>query len=195
MHLKVHPSIKSPVAAVAAVVDRLGATGPSLARPRRREPVVGSWTCRGVSDFQPEPDGQLWQRAQTGDEAAFEAVFDRHSTRIYNFCYRTTGSWSQAEDLLAIVFLQAWRQRDKVQAERDTVPPWLLSIANNTCRNEHRSLRRHSRLIIRLQDARPAVEPDFSDSADQELDARAGNSTLRSCMTQWRGSAGPRATC
>jgi len=123
---------------------------------------------------------------------AFEAVFDRHSPRIYNFCYRTTGSWSQAEDLLAIVFLQAWRRRDKVQAERDTVLPWLLSIANNTCRNEQRSLRRHARLIARLQDARPPVEPDFSDNANQELDARAGNTILHDAMARLRR---PRAMC
>lgn len=123
-----------------------------------------------------EPDGRIWNRARGGDEAAFEAIFDRHSGRVYNFCYRALGSWDQAEEQTAIVFLQAWRRRSQVEAERDSVLPWLLNIANHCVRNEQRSRRRHARLLGRLQEARPLVQDDGSASVDAAID-RAGQAT------------------
>ena len=60
-----------------------------------------------------EPDSSLWSRAQTGDEQAFGILFERHAQTIYNYCFRRVGEWSAAEDLVSIVFLEAWRRRAK----------------------------------------------------------------------------------
>lgn len=117
-----------------------------------------------------EPDGALWHRAQEGDEGAFERIFDRHANRIYNFCFRATGSWDRAEDSLSIVFLQAWRSRHQVHEGRDSLLPWLLAIANNTCRNERRSRRRHTRLLARLESVDRGIDPDFSSEVDFRVD-------------------------
>jgi len=40
---------------------------------------------------------------------SFEALFELHARTIYNFCFRRTGDWAQAEDLTSVVFLEAWR--------------------------------------------------------------------------------------
>ena len=55
---------------------------------------------------------------------------------------RATGDWSQAEELTAIVFLEAWRRRTQVELERDNALPWLLGVATNVLRNLRRSQRR-----------------------------------------------------
>jgi hypothetical protein len=56
-------------------------------------------------------DSALWERSRAGDADAFTALFERHARTIYNYCFRRISDWSAAEDLLSIVFLEAWRNR------------------------------------------------------------------------------------
>ena len=55
-------------------------------------------------------DSVLWSRARSGDSEAFGMLFERHGRTIYNYCFRRVGSWAVAEDLVSIVFLEAWRE-------------------------------------------------------------------------------------
>jgi len=84
-------------------------------------------------------DAVLWQQAADGDRAAFGVLFERHCRSVYNYCFRRTGDWSQAEELTAIVFLEAWRRRRGVRLERDEALPWLLGVATNVLRNLRRA--------------------------------------------------------
>lgn len=112
-------------------------------------------------------DAALWQRAAAGDTAAFGTIFERHSTTVYNYCFRRTGDWSQAEELTAIVFLEAWRRRTQVVLERDEAIPWLLGVATNVLRNLRRTQRRHRAALDRLPRERVA---DFAGDVDERLD-------------------------
>ncbi len=56
-------------------------------------------------------DRELWERAASGDSAAFATPFRRHGRTVYNYCFRRTDEWSTAEDLSSVVFLEAWRKR------------------------------------------------------------------------------------
>ncbi|WP_053203369.1 RNA polymerase sigma factor [Jiangella muralis] len=119
----------------------------------------------------PPDDQHLWSRARRGDPAAFGELFTRHSTVVYNYCFRLTGSWKTAEDLTSVVFLEAWRKRDDVAAEAGFVP-WLLSLAGRVARNSTRAVRRHRRLLAKLPPAviaggaEDAAPPDPSVPAD-----------------------------
>src|SRR5439155_12710089 len=95
-------------------------------------------------------DAALWQRAAAGETQAFGTIFERHARTVYNYCFRRTGDWSQAEELTAIVFLEAWRRRGQVVLERDEAIPWLLGVATNVLRNLRRSQRRHRAALERL---------------------------------------------
>lgn len=96
-------------------------------------------------------DSELWRRAaDSQDGRAFGELFDRHASRVYNHCFRRTASWSVAEDLTSVVFLEAWRRRRDVRLHGDTVLPWLLAVANNCLRNAERSQRRYRRLLAKL---------------------------------------------
>jgi RNA polymerase sigma-70 factor (ECF subfamily) len=112
-------------------------------------------------------DAALWKRAAAGDTAAFGTIFERHSTTVYNYCFRRTGDWSQAEELTAIVFLEAWRRRTQVVLERDEAIPWLLGVATNVLRNLRRTQRRHRAALDRLPRERVA---DFAGDVDERLD-------------------------
>jgi RNA polymerase sigma-70 factor, ECF subfamily len=118
-------------------------------------------------------DGQteveLWRRAVAGDAQAFGELFDLHARAIYNFCFRRTANWAEAEDAMSEVFLVAWKRRTKVvlTSDGERVLPWLFGVAVNVLRNRHRSSRRATAALARV-DAR-LTEPNFTDDVDGRL--------------------------
>jgi RNA polymerase sigma-70 factor (ECF subfamily) len=86
-------------------------------------------------------DSVLWSRARTGDSDAFGMLFERHARTIYNYCFRRVANWDTAEDLVSIVFLEAWRRLDKPLPSGKELP-WLYGIATNVIRNRRRAERR-----------------------------------------------------
>ncbi len=116
-------------------------------------------------------DAELWSlAARERDGTAFSELFARHSDAVYNHCFRRTGSWSAAEDLTSVVFLEAWRKRREVRLAGESILPWLLAVANNATRNADRSLRRHQRLLGKLPppEAMPDIAEDAVKRADEE---------------------------
>ena len=109
-------------------------------------------------------------RIRAGDAAAFGQLFEDHAREVYRHVVRSTGSWSAAEDVVSLTFLEAWRLREKLRPEGDSVLPWLLGIATNVLRNTGRSARRHRDALQRMP-APPPV-PDFADElVDRAHDA------------------------
>jgi len=125
--------------------------------------LPGSGHDRGV-----EPsDASLWTRARAGDADAFGMLFERHADSIYNYCYRRIGDRASAQDLLSVVFLEAWRRRN-TQMRLETPLPFLYGIATNVVRHQRRSQRRFAAALNRLP--RPLPEPDFAGDAASRLD-------------------------
>jgi RNA polymerase sigma factor (sigma-70 family) len=112
-------------------------------------------------------DWILWRRVRADDGDALGLLFERHANAIYNYCFRRIGNWDAAEDLLSIVFLEAWRRRDQ-ELPRDKVLPWLYGIATNVVRNRRRSERRFEALLRRLPLPRP--DPGFEDLVAARID-------------------------
>ncbi|WP_433167105.1 RNA polymerase sigma factor [Kribbella sp. CA-247076] len=117
-------------------------------------------------------DGNLWDRVAAGDSQAFAQLYDRHSRAVFNFLYRRTGSWSDAEDLTSAVFLHAWRRRDEVVLDRDSTLPWLLRTAEYTARNEWRSKQRYRRALAAAHLVTENVRDHADDVAGQTDDDR-----------------------
>ena len=138
-------------------------------------------------------DAALWQRAAAGETDAFGTIFERHARTVYNYCFRRTADWSQAEELTAIVFLEAWRRRGQVVLERDDALPWLLGVATNVLRNLRRSQRRHRAALERLPRERVA---DFAGDVDERLDdQRLMRSALRALQKLSRDDQDVLALC
>jgi RNA polymerase sigma-70 factor (ECF subfamily) len=112
-------------------------------------------------------DAALWSRSRAGDAEAFGLLFERHAKTIYNYCFRRVGDWAVAEDLLSIVFLEAWRRRGK-ELPADKVLPWLYGIATNVVRNRRRDERRHAAALARVPLS--PVEPGFEEVSDGRID-------------------------
>lgn len=120
-------------------------------------------------DWTSASDEELWSHAATdGSGEAFGELFERHADRVYAHCFSRTGSWSMAEDLTSVVFLEAWRRRSEVRFSGDSALPWLLAVANNATRNAQRSLRRHNLLLAKLPP--PGEEADIAVDAAARVD-------------------------
>ena len=111
-------------------------------------------------------DDELWLRARRGDPEAFGVLFERHSRAIYNYCFRRTADWATAEDLLSIVFLEAWRRREK-DLPPGMVRAWLHGIATFVVRNRRRTEHRYRRALARLP--RQSTTPHFADDVEARL--------------------------
>jgi len=113
-------------------------------------------------------DGELWRRAAAGDAESFAVIFDRHHAVIRAYCARRSGSLDAADDLVSIVFLEAWRQRADVELLEDKALPWLYGVANRTLHRRWRTSLRHRRALDRLPP--PDDSPDHADDVAARLD-------------------------
>ena len=98
-------------------------------------------------------DARLVALVNAGDEAAFEALYDRHHAALLGFCRHMLGSREEAEDALQHTFMAAFRELTGRTRPLE-VRPWLFAIARNRCVSLLRMRRPH----VTLERAQPAVD-------------------------------------
>jgi RNA polymerase sigma factor (sigma-70 family) len=110
-------------------------------------------------------DAADWARAVDGDGEAFGRIFDRHRDRVLRHGLRLAPTPGDADDLVAITFLEAWRNRQRVRVVDGSVLPWLLVTATNVGRNLRRGAHRYSALLERLPPGQHGADPADSAAA------------------------------
>jgi RNA polymerase sigma-70 factor (ECF subfamily) len=73
----------------------------------------------------------LVRRCLAGDAAAWEEIVQKFNHRIFNICYRFTGSAEEAEDLTQEVFIKIYRTLNSYDAERGAFLTWVATMARN----------------------------------------------------------------
>jgi len=97
-----------------------------------------------------ESDDELLRALAGGGLDAFAALFRRHQRFVYNVAFRRTASWSTAEDVTGVVFLELWRQRERVEPLNGSIRPWLAGVAANQARRVWRRRSRRADALGRL---------------------------------------------
>jgi RNA polymerase sigma factor (sigma-70 family) len=85
-----------------------------------------------------DSDEYLVARLRAGDDAAFEAIYDRYARGLLAFCVHMLGSREAAEDALQLTFVSAFRALRRGESNI-VLRPWLYTIARNRCLSELRT--------------------------------------------------------
>ena len=104
-------------------------------------------------------DETIWARVLGGASAAYGLIWDRHRARVLRHLVAIGVEPVDAEDLLAIVFLELWRKRSSVRFVDGSVLPWLIVVARNASRNAARSRIRYRALLERLPEPPSPLDP------------------------------------
>lgn len=93
-------------------------------------------------------------RLAGGQDAALDALMDRHASAIFRFLLRMLGNADDANDLAQETFVRVFQHRGRFRPGA-RFSTWLYTIAGNLARNHHRWRSRH-----------PDVSLDSTTSAD-----------------------------
>lgn len=118
-------------------------------------------TADGV-DVSPDPEARELSRALIaaagGDTDAFARFYDRVAPAVWRLVVRVVREPRLAEDVTQEVFVQAWRQSDRFDAERGNVVAWLMTMTR--ARGIDLLRRRRVRPELADTDARPEITDD-----------------------------------
>lgn len=114
-------------------------------------------------------------RARTGDERAYRALYDDHVDRIFRLTYRMAGDEELARDFTQEAFSRAFERLDQFRGDA-AFSTWLHSIAVSVALNGLRKVDRHRDRERPLEDVTPLpvgrsrVEPDLRDRLRDAVD-------------------------
>jgi RNA polymerase sigma-70 factor, ECF subfamily len=94
-----------------------------------------------------------------GDLAAFEQLYDRHSSTLYGLLLRILANPDDAQEVLQETFVKAWTNAKMFDSVRGSDVAWLISIAR-------------SRGIDRLRSRK--IRGDREDEAGREVSSNFG---------------------
>jgi RNA polymerase sigma-70 factor (ECF subfamily) len=121
-----------------------------------------------------EIDQDLMRRFRSGDEEAFQSLFNCYAPPVINFAYRFLHSQAEAEDLAQEVFLRVYKGRERYDDNRP-FKPWLFAIASRLISNHLRNTKRHHQVSLDYtpaEDEAPlaSIIPEKSLRPDQQID-------------------------
>jgi RNA polymerase sigma-70 factor, ECF subfamily len=96
-----------------------------------------------------QPADDSLARVASGDAAAFEALYDKHSPLVYALLMRMLRNAEDAHEVLQETFIQVWNRASSFDPARGSETAWLVSIARSRGLDRIRS----SKLRSRKEDA------------------------------------------
>ena len=73
----------------------------------------------------------LVRRCVAGDAAAWQEIVQQYHRRIYNICYRFSGSPDDAADLTQEVFIKMYRTLSTFDTTRASFMTWVTTVTRN----------------------------------------------------------------
>jgi RNA polymerase sigma-70 factor, ECF subfamily len=125
----------------------------------------------------------LVRRCVSGDAAAWQEIVQQFHRRIYNICYRFSGSADDAADLSQEVFIKMYRTLSTFDTSRASFMTWVTTVTRNLLVDHFRK-GKYDRITDSL-DATPGNQEDGLTLADQLEDGAASpEARMRSQETQ-----------
>jgi RNA polymerase sigma-70 factor (ECF subfamily) len=115
-----------------------------------------------------DPDAELVERWQTGDESAFEALIRRHERRVFGLVLRMLGDREEAADVAQEAFLSLHRHGRRFRREA-RFSTFVYRVAANAALNRRRALgrkRAREQALARHQQAGFDLPTSYRDPED-----------------------------
>lgn len=132
----------------------------------------------------------LVRRCVAGDAVAWEDLVHQYSKRIYNICYRFTGSPEDAQDLAQDVFIKIYRSLSSYDLEKGSFGTWVTAMTRNLL-VDHFRRSKHDRVTDSLESSASDEEdapklgdrlPDLSPSPDDRLHSREAQEMVQQAL-------------
>jgi RNA polymerase sigma factor (sigma-70 family) len=125
----------------------------------------------------------LVRRCVAGDAAAWQDIVQQYHRRIYNICYRFSGSADDAADLTQEVFIKMFRTLGTYDTSRAAFMTWVTTVTRNLLVDHFRKAK-YDRVTDSLE-ATAGGQVDGLTRAEQLEDPSAGpEARVRSQQTQ-----------
>ena len=114
----------------------------------------------------PLPEQDLVKEAQAFSREAWEQIYDRHYSKIFDYCYLRTGDRAGSEDLASEVFLEALRGIRRYRYRGVPFASWLYRIARNLTVDHLKRRARRPTVSLGLETENPHLQtPDTADAS------------------------------
>jgi RNA polymerase sigma factor (sigma-70 family) len=135
-------------------------------------PVREPWGATVEFVHETPDDAAVGRAFRDGEEWALESAYERWSGIVYTVAWRACGNREDAEDITQLVFVSAWRGRERYEPSRAALPAWLLGVTKNKIADHwagrSRELRRIE-AVERASETAPAIEEGVDQIADRVL--------------------------
>jgi RNA polymerase sigma-70 factor (ECF subfamily) len=83
-------------------------------------------------------DGDLLPGCRRGDEAAWRALVEAYTRKVFGLAYRFTGRGEEAEDLTQEIFVKVYQTLHKYREQDGPFGAWLMAVARNHAIDRYR---------------------------------------------------------
>lgn len=133
-----------------------------------------------MGEHDEDDDAAVWAEVLSGTAAAFGVIYDRHRRQVFGKALKLTADPGDAEEIMAMVFLEAWRRRGDVRIVEGSVLPWLSTTTGFVAMNLARARRRHRIALAKLP--APTPHPDVAVTVADHVDALGRGQALRDAL-------------
>lgn len=133
-----------------------------------------------------EFDAGLVARMAQGEDAAVSALYDRWAGALLAVALRITRDRADAEEVLAEVFAQAWREAPRFETTRGSVAAWLTTITRSRALDLLRARGRRKRLEETAA-IEPALPPSYGQgpaAPDRPVEDRERQAAVRGALAE-----------
>ena len=123
-------------------------------------------------------DQELMRIVQAGDFSPASEIYDRYSSRIYNFAYRFLRNSEAAEDATQEVFVKMLKHANQFHGDAK-LSTWLFSITANWCRDY---LRKAENKAKETEDVLIALPAPTELSPDRNLERREDEQRIQKAL-------------
>lgn len=116
---------------------------------------------------------ELVHKAQTGNEEAFTALFEKYRIKMFNLAYSFTRNQETADDLAQDIFIKAYLSLSKFQYKSE-LGTWLYRIGINTIKDHLRKEGRRKAVLFdeNIAGLTPRTDEFAKRDAEQEKESQ-----------------------